>query len=608
MSEKNLRPPKPPRPDNSRKFEGKGYPPRTIQQPRTPNRDQYSNRILTSEKTLRASSARSWLKRAAVLAGTAGALYGVERTVSSVSTTATNPSHDQAPTQLSLTQTPVETAFADTGLIIPTDTGESFASPTEITPTRYSQETPEPTRTLESTRTPTPTNTTEPTSTIEPSNTPSPTQTPEATSTPSPTQTPEATSTPEQAAVQENQILLHYSAEGLPISYTYNTRTTELNLEAVRRASETARQSGLPILIEQFFIEPDQPVPSQLTPEISEVPDDILTPEQLHEYNVEIIQTDTTKLSLARSAFEPGGVLYEHTQSDFQLIIALVDSPVIAPQFLHDERYDRIRHLLDYQHISSVEDWLSQEQREAQENLERIEHQLQTTNSNESSSVRIVMQYNGETQEQAYVDRYLTNLRLDSLSTDDVEQSGLNSRIEGVFFRPSRQNINATTVADNQERQPTAVIFLAVGNTVPDQYIRDSIGAVFANPDGSFDTVINKPLMRSAAPQNWQNLPSESDYQLYPETTSEGYSVRGLLGDTHGPGFALTHELKHYGELLSDPRKRNLSESYADTEALAEIAAAHRHLEQTGDSSLYPFIFSYTDPDTHAIKYIRSKP
>ncbi|MEI7604165.1 MAG: hypothetical protein WCJ19_04040 [bacterium] len=182
---------------------------------------------------------------------------------------------------------------------------------------------------------------------------PDPTKTslqPETTSTykPVPTVTPIPTSTAstEQNITNyrehafENITFLIDTSDNIPKKYkTKDGRVVDLDVNIINAAIKLAEKSGEPEPAIRVSIGKPQELPfrpSTDRPEIKEIPNDVMTAEELKLKKIRIINSDNTSLYIRKSAFEPGGMLEGISNFD----IVLINGTVVDPIFMKDLRYN----------------------------------------------------------------------------------------------------------------------------------------------------------------------------------------------------------------------------------------------------------------------------
>jgi hypothetical protein len=84
-------------------------------------------------------------------------------------------------------------------------------------------------------------------------------------------------------------------------------------------------------------------------PQLKELPEDVLSEEELKTRRVEIYQDDSpTKLHIRASAFEPGMPLDFLAKEGRQLVIAMVNGPILLGRYVTDERLQDVIYNLDF--------------------------------------------------------------------------------------------------------------------------------------------------------------------------------------------------------------------------------------------------------------------
>ena len=108
----------------------------------------------------------------------------------------------------------------------------------------------------------------------------------------------------------------------------------------------------------RFFRFEFTPVPkdSSKHPTLSELPEDVLSEEELTGKGVKIIQADNTSLHIRKTAFEEGSLLSDFNNTGKELTIVLVDGPTVSKIFMDNPKYDGVRHLIG--DGENLQDWI----------------------------------------------------------------------------------------------------------------------------------------------------------------------------------------------------------------------------------------------------------
>ncbi|MBI2008623.1 twin-arginine translocation signal domain-containing protein, partial [Candidatus Amesbacteria bacterium] len=91
----------------------------------------------------------------------------------------------------------------------------------------------------------------------------------------------------------------------------------------------------------------NEPVPTVTRAETTNLPEDIVSHEQLGQRGIELISGEKIGVYFRQSAFSEGGVLADYTEGgDRKLVIIVADNPTLTPFAFDDARYDKYREIL----------------------------------------------------------------------------------------------------------------------------------------------------------------------------------------------------------------------------------------------------------------------
>jgi hypothetical protein len=312
-------------------------------------------------------------------------------------------------------------------------------------------------------------------------------------------------------------------------------------------------------------------------PLITDLPEDIVSHEELSARGIEVIASPKRSLTFRQSMFEQGGILDFHQQAnDQRLKIVLVDNPTLSRYAFEDTRYDSVREIID--DIFLEENLLSPEQIR-QHYRESFEAHMR------SSSF-------GRDEIAAKAEAIVT------LTDQEIIDWGIYPHSVGGLHQQQghRESLTDTcAIFMPMGDRPRNVDFLVV-KTQP-QENQFSVSVV------TIDTSVDLGLSPSKALSSNQSYPEPAQFEL---TDSESTLLAGVNPETTTPGFVLRHELfhhrRHYLESTNAEVEGSVdSESQTDIDARNSIEEAFTHQQATGSDSKYAVILSSIDNGYHVI-------
>lgn len=340
----------------------------------------------------------------------------------------------------------------------------------------------------------------------------------------------------------------------------YSKKIIYFDPEQARESRGRALTSGNTELFTVIPINANRDIHSSLRGQdrLKQIPPDVLTPEQLAQRGVTIIQSETTNLQIRKGALEKGEPLEHFSKDGRKLNIVLIDGRVVDQAHMQDKKYDAVRKFAPQRLKSGIP---------AQIRRELL--------AKEGKRIPVIKSEKGKTADKFYQERLLAaqeaQYKLASVYTDEdilLYETGFLTK--GYYTEDKANN--------------TANIFLAVG--MGDE--RDILSLYF-NPKGEFKAVAspNRIMGYSPHPKYHQSYPQGSmDFKLdYDKDTQ--YYVFALEAP---PGFTLRHELKHEFEDR---------EAVVDRAVLADYKAAWQKWDASdfgkkdpSGNSGYHFVFS----------------
>lgn len=145
---------------------------------------------------------------------------------------------------------------------------------------------------------------------------------------------------------------LFLNSDGLPEKLIdVNGNTFELDVVEAARLREKAVASKEPEILQMFPLDVEINLPltdeqKKEHPVYTELPKDVVSPEELASYGIKIIQSGNSQLHIRKQALEEGGPLHDFTVRNRKLTIVLMDSDIVSKHYLSDPKYDEVREML----------------------------------------------------------------------------------------------------------------------------------------------------------------------------------------------------------------------------------------------------------------------
>jgi len=335
---------------------------------------------------------------------------------------------------------------------------------------------------------------------------------------------------------------------------------------------------------------PFSPKHPEQHPQLLKLPKDVLSDKQLTEKGVTIIQSDSVRLHIRKSAFEKDGPLARFDDGSVKKItIVLIDGLAVLREYMQDTKYDTVRHLIPEDGIkSSPEEYKMGQIKITQENISAL---LQQINFQRSLIVP----------DQNAIESLLKNLLLVKIRLFSLENA-LSPQLkkEQVLSQKSFESGKYVTGQELTITKPNSdlpikfhphvTIFLPVGNVPETPNL-----VLYFDSNGAFKILATHPFahLKNFGLKPNQAYPDPSDFEIDPAASPE--DPRSYpYGGGHTPGLNLLHELMHLGLItgkLENGQDPNLSEYDTDMLAMQSIRNAWEKRQQDKDDSGYHFIF-----------------
>jgi len=374
--------------------------------------------------------------------------------------------------------------------------------------------------------------------------------------------------------------------EGLPVEYILSDgKRVSFDREEVKKLREKAILSQEPEIITMLPVEganskssESQYKPSPEHPKVTELPEDVLSEEELGKRGVKIIQADNTSLFIRDGAFVEGSPLADFNNTGRKLTIVLLNNNSAV---VDDPKYrESIEAIIPYKvltlenyrayQIFTREKILGWEREDIKEGKKRalLNNEIFPNHDDDLLGLKI------------YLYRY-QNMTEGELFLDQLD---LGWNAGGVYLKGV--NLNPT-------------ILISVGKTyIPDLFLYfDSSGKIKAasfsslpKVSGYFDPPTTTSINHN--PKAEETHPDPKDFPINPKVTPNQASSYpyGSYGTTRQkPGFILRHEISH------DKGGMKIREEYdTDMKAMEGIKSAWEKWANSGftDNSGFYFVFS----------------
>lgn len=159
-----------------------------------------------------------------------------------------------------------------------------------------------------------------------------------------PTPTPEA----EYKTYSVGLLTFSLGEDGIPISYkTLDGKIVKLDrnklLEVRKKALANKEPEVFDIIPEQEVKKVSSPSNSKEHPVKKDLPEDVLSTDELAKRGIEIMQADNTDLYIRKGAFEKGEALADYASGKYRMKIVLLNAPVVSDVYMSDPKYKEIK-------------------------------------------------------------------------------------------------------------------------------------------------------------------------------------------------------------------------------------------------------------------------
>lgn len=399
----------------------------------------------------------------------------------------------------------------------------------------------------------------------------------------------------------------------IPIEVTLpDGKKVSLDKEEMLKSRDNAIQNKEPQLISIFPLDTSSDFRySSEHPKTSELPDDVLSEEELESKGVKIVQADNTDLHIRKSAFEKGGLLEDFNNTGRKLTIVLANVPYIVNN--GGFKWDNINGTDWKIYIPNIEAQQSAIDAYREKMIskfeEELKNQLQDKSAQEASSEIMRLKTNI-----FFYKNLLTGSQIaeEIASSSQKELAGIyllgggggeTTMITGgkttvMIIECTRDGCSTTQkiINDEEKRVTTrtpyndSTIVVAVGNTF------QAFEGLFFDESGNLAPV--KGSYGGSGLNSDQTYPDLSNFKLNPNASDEGPDFYPYAGQT--PGLVLRHEIDHdrlMAQQWNEGGAMNMNEYDTDTKAMEGVRQAWEKWVKSGykDNTGFPFIFRLPD-------------
>jgi len=358
-----------------------------------------------------------------------------------------------------------------------------------------------------------------------------------------------------------------FDQDGMPAKYlSPDGKEVVFDKEKLKSLKEKAISSKEPEIITQISI-PIVALDSKVTysaehPKISELPEDVLSEEELLKKGISILQpgSGSTHLDIRASAFEKDGPLADFNNTGKSLTIILLDGNVLDEKNLTDPKYADLMEKVpeEYRSVENYRKALVERQAKIVGDIVRLR-----TSNNGSSAI---------TESAVLREKQLLYDYAKLFSDEQIRQTALlntkGKKTAGFYiYSATSPAVILFGLKHFQPLQAETLFFDSKGN-----FLQAGRTLIFDNDN---------------SPKPGQTYPNPANFPT--ENVPEGY----LYGGGISPGFDLWHEIAH-DKLIRQAEIPDFREDDTDAEAAKGVMMSYDKWEKSGriDNSGYPFVFS----------------
>ena len=368
---------------------------------------------------------------------------------------------------------------------------------------------------------------------------------------------------------------VYFNNEHLPIKYVKNDGAEIVfDIQKTKQIKDRAIISGEPEILTVIIHEIESAAKnvfpySKEHPKTKELPEDVLSKEDLEKRGVKIIQADNTNLYIREGAFTKDAPLADFNSTGRQLTVVLLEGTEVSRHFMNDPRYSQFRKLLPEKHRDI--------NKYKEKQIEFLEKELKNARLDFKKQNSMSEPYITWLKTQVY--KYKKALSDEQILAEILDRFPDN--IGSYFAKDKVRSVIYVAVGTPMRRPRTETIIFF-----------DQSGATRTQSEIVYAGIGTQPM------SNQTHLDPASFLQrlgliLNPPPLKSDYRPYGGIT----PGFVLRHEIAH-DQLITQRviggEKENRREYDTDIKAMEGIRNAWEKWEKSGftDNSGYYFVFS----------------
>jgi hypothetical protein len=378
--------------------------------------------------------------------------------------------------------------------------------------------------------------------------------------TPIPTQKPTETLAPKFTETEVGGVVFQLDSRRVPVSYRLpDGQLVEINqqeLDKVRQQASINREPEVFKVIKFTSKEASKFNPgTKEHPVAKALPADVLSPEQLKKYGVEIVQPDNTELFIRKGAFEPMAPLADYASGKDKLKIVLLNAPLLHEGYFQDPKfkdpkYNGVAETLDRTKVD-VEAYRQQKLAELQQELNQYREK-------------------GKGREDHSFD--------DSIVQTKIKIATYKALTADELFLAAYAN-------ELKNEKPKAGVYAGdlIVVSVGDSPSFDSVVVLCDNKGNFIFTEGFKSNAQGLSPTAGQSYPDPDSFKRDPKASHENgrYSYSG-----QAPGLVLRHEIAH-DNLEVGSFKRLKAEDFKKPDGIVDEKAFLKALISSGNVNEY---------------------
>lgn len=311
----------------------------------------------------------------------------------------------------------------------------------------------------------------------------------------------------------------------------------------------------------------EQSAPTEISHnKITTKPEHIVSPEELANRHIEIIDSEKVGFHIRESAFASGGIMEQYTPTNGRrLTIVITDAPKLTTEAFQDGRYDAIRDVTDKAFLPAA----------------AYRQNLSVPETSDPTQQDRVTQVLTQLTDQEFADWGLTGFSGYALNAGH-EQG-----------RPDTDFL-FLAIGQPDSRPPSVDVIQITADPLPNSFEVQLVAVPLAEVIDASRILSLDPGQSFSPPDTYTDLPD------HPVGSMPWKLLAGVVPEAKDPYFVAIHEAEHLKRysLLDEQeiepegveRQKYYSEQEVDRSTKAQIKAAYEQYQQTGDDSKYPFV------------------